>query len=238
MAGVEQMYLRLRHVRGIGGGAGHGERRIVLAPEHQGGRLPLPKISLPRRIGGDVVPIIIEQLGLDVRFAGTVQKCELVGPGIRIIEFGTRTPADMPGFMQLLTGIYLLVGLTWFNVFRDAAPLYMAGLAFTAYGIHWFAMAHQRYIDSNVQLDGWMAIAFLFLSMLGVDVFWRAGDIPVMILFVGLTLIYATEIPTRFLSWNLGGRVTGLFQFVTGVWLMYCTYAMTVDLALSAKAWI
>jgi hypothetical protein len=144
----------------------------------------------------------------------------------------------MPGFMQFLTGIYLLIGLTWFNVFRDAAPLYMAGLAFTAYGIHWFAMAHRRYINSNVQLDGWMALAFLFLSILGVDVFWRAGDIPVMIIFVGLTLIYATEVPTRLLLWNSGLRLIGLLQFVTGVWLMYCTYAMTVNLALGAKAWI
>jgi len=144
----------------------------------------------------------------------------------------------MPGFMQFLTGIYLLIGLTRFNVFRNAAPLYMAGLAFTAYGIHWFAMAHRRYINSNVQLDGWMALAFLFLSILGVDVFWRAGDIPVMIIFVGLTLIYATEVPTRLLSWNSGLRLIGLLQFVTGVWLMYCTYAMTVNLALGAKAWI
>jgi hypothetical protein len=128
--------------------------------------------------------------------------------------------------------------LTWFNVFRNAAPLYMAGLAFTAYGIHWFAMAHRRYIDSSAQLDGWMAIAFLFLSILGVDVFYRAGDIPVMIIFVGLTLIYATEIPTRLLSWKSGTRLIGLFQFVTGVWLMYCTYAITVNLALGAKVWI
>jgi hypothetical protein len=44
----------------------------------------------------------------------------------------------MPGFMQFITGVYLLVGLTWFNVFGNAAPLYMADLAFTAYGIHWF----------------------------------------------------------------------------------------------------
>jgi len=65
----------------------------------------------------------------------------------------------------------------------------MAGLAFTAYGIHWFAMAHRRYIDSSAQLDGWMAVAFLFLSILGVDVFRRSGDIPVMTIFVGLTLI-------------------------------------------------
>ena len=144
----------------------------------------------------------------------------------------------MPGFMQFLTGIYLLTGLTWFNVFSNAAPLYMAGLAFTAYGIHWFAMAHRRYIGSSAQLDGWMAVAFLFLSILGVDVFWRSGDIPVMIIFVGLTLIYATEVPTRLLSWNSGNRIIGLLQLITGVWLMYCTYAMTVDLALGAKAWI
>jgi hypothetical protein len=42
-----------------------------------------------------------------------------------------------------------------------------------------------------------MAIGFLFLSGLGVDVFRRAADIPVMIIFVGLTLIYTFEIPTR-----------------------------------------
>lgn len=46
----------------------------------------------------------------------------------------------MPGFLQFLTGVYLMIGLTWFNVSGNAAPLYMAGLAFTAYGIHWFAM--------------------------------------------------------------------------------------------------
>jgi len=53
----------------------------------------------------------------------------------------------MPGFMQFITGVYLMVGMTWFGVFAKSAPLYMAALAFTAYGIHWFAMAHRRYID-------------------------------------------------------------------------------------------
>ena len=144
----------------------------------------------------------------------------------------------MQGFMQFLTGVYLLIGLTWFNVFGDAAPLYMAALAFTAYGIHWFAMAHRRYINSSVQLDAWMSIAFLFLSLLGVDVFRRAGDIPVMIIFVGLTFIYAIEVPTRFLTWKLGARLIGLFQMLTALWLLYCTYAITVDLALGAKVWI
>ena len=144
----------------------------------------------------------------------------------------------MPGFMQFITGIFLLVGLTWFNVFGNAAPLYMAGLAFTAYGIHWFAMAHRRYIDSSAQPDGWMAIAFLFISILGIDVFAAAHDIPVEIIFVGLALIYASEIPTRLFSWGPGARLVGFFQFLTGIWLMYCTYAITVNLALGAKAWI
>ena len=88
----------------------------------------------------------------------------------------------MPGFMQFLTGIYLLTGLTWFNVFSKAAPLYMAGLAFTAYGIHWFAMAHRDTSVLAAQPDDWMAIAFLFVSLLGVLGFGRAGDIPVMII--------------------------------------------------------
>jgi len=62
----------------------------------------------------------------------------------------------MPGFCQFLTGVYLIVGLTWFNVFGNAAPLYMAGVAFTVYGIHWFAMAHRRYLGSSAAPDGWI----------------------------------------------------------------------------------
>ena len=139
----------------------------------------------------------------------------------------------MPGFLQLLTGVYLIVGLTWLNVFGNSAPLYMAGLAFTAYGIHWFAMAHRRYIGSSSVPDGWMAIAFLFLSILGLDVFFRAGDMPVAAIFTGLTLIYLVEIPTRFLSWSAGGRLVGLLQLVTGIWLMYCTYTTATHLALA-----
>ena len=48
----------------------------------------------------------------------------------------------------------------------------------------------------------------------------------------------AIEIPTRLFSWTAGSRLVGLFQFVTGIWPMYCTYAMTVDLALGANAWV
>src|SRR6202043_2342619 len=112
----------------------------------------------------------------------------------------------MPGFLQFLTGVYLIVGLTWFNVFGNAAPLYMAGVAFTVYGIHWFAMAHRRYIGSSGAPDGWMAIAYCFISALGTYVFGNAGDIPVMIIFVGLTLIYLVEILTHLAGWTGGSR--------------------------------
>jgi hypothetical protein len=114
----------------------------------------------------------------------------------------------MPGFMQFLTGLSV-DGTDLVHVFGKAAPLYMTGHAFTAYGIHWFAMSYRRYIDSSAQPDGWTAIAFLFLSILGVDVFRRAGEIPVMLIFVGLALIYAIEIPTRLLSCTPGGRLVG-----------------------------
>jgi hypothetical protein len=54
----------------------------------------------------------------------------------------------MPGFCQFITGIILFVGLTWLQVFTKAAPLYMAALAFTAYGVHWFAIGWNRYRGS------------------------------------------------------------------------------------------
>jgi hypothetical protein len=103
-----------------------------------------------------------------------------------------------------------MIRLTWFNVFGNAAPLYMASLAFTAYGIHWFAMAHRRYIGSSAQPDSWMAIGFLFLSLLGTGVFLKAGDIPVMIVFIGLSLIYAAEIPTNLIGLEFWPSIGGL----------------------------
>ncbi|HEU5349274.1 MAG TPA: hypothetical protein VFU63_11750 [Ktedonobacterales bacterium] len=137
----------------------------------------------------------------------------------------------MPGFMQFITGVYLMVGMTWFGVFAKSAPLYMAALAFTAYGIHWFAMAHRRYIGSSADADGWMAIAFLIISILGVVVFLLDNDIPVAIVFIGLSLIYLTEIPARFASSAAASRTVGLWQVLTGVWLMYMTIATVLNLS-------
>jgi hypothetical protein len=84
----------------------------------------------------------------------------------------------MPGFCQFLTGVYLIVGLTWFGVFANAAPLYMAGVAFTVYGIHWFAMAYRRYVGSSAVPDGWMAVAYFFISALGTYMFEKPETFP------------------------------------------------------------
>ena len=143
----------------------------------------------------------------------------------------------MPGFMQFLTGVYLMLGLTLFTVFQSDAPLYMAAVAFTAYGIHWFALAYRRYTGASSELEAWMAIPFLLLSILGVVVFGVAGATAVAILFVGLSLIYATEIPTRFGVFH-GQRLVGLWQVLTGVWLTYLTYGTVLNLALHKHWWV
>jgi len=143
----------------------------------------------------------------------------------------------MPGFMQFLTGVYLMVGLTWFAAFRGDPPLYMAALAFTAYGVHWFAMGYRRYIGAGSDVEGWMAIPFLLLSILGAVVFAQAGAGPLAVLFTGLSLVYATEIPTRFGVFN-GGRLVGLWQVLTGCWLIYLTYGTVFNAALHRHWWV
>ena len=67
----------------------------------------------------------------------------------------------MPGFMQFLTGTYLFLGLTVFNAFQASPVLYMAATAFTAYGVHWFALGINRYYGGDTTVDGYMAVAFL-----------------------------------------------------------------------------
>jgi hypothetical protein len=146
--------------------------------------------------------------------------------------------AWMSGFMQFITGIYLMIGLTWFGVFDKAAPLYMAALAFTAYGVHWFAVAYRRYIGASSMPEGWMAIPFSLIGILGTLVFFAAGDVPVGIVFIGLTLVYLTEIPTNFGVWPNGRRLIGFWQILTGIWLLYMTYGVTMNLALGKHWWV
>jgi len=142
------------------------------------------------------------------------------------------------GFGQLITGTYLMIGLSWFPVYRNAPPLYMAAVAFSVYGIHWIVIGVRRFTESDYGPEAWMGIPLLGLSLLGAISFGRAGDIPAVILFIGLVLIYVTEIPARFLNSKTWEKGTGLFQLLTAIWLLYLTYGVTLNLANGAHWWV
>ena len=143
----------------------------------------------------------------------------------------------MPGFCQLLTGMILFVGLTWWQVFTKAAPLYMAALAFSAYGIHWFAIGWNRYRGNDPRPNAGMCVAYMVVSAMGAFVFFVAGDIPVGILFLGLFAIYFADFFASF-AIVLGERMLGLFHLMTGVWLMYLAFAAAVNFSLKYSWWL
>jgi hypothetical protein len=136
----------------------------------------------------------------------------------------------MPGFCQFVTGIILFVGLTWFQVFKQP-PLYMAALAFSAYGIHWFAIGWNRYRGDDPRPNAGLSVAYLVLSAMGATVFFSVGDWPVGLVFVGLLAVYVSEFFAS-IGIAIAERALGLFRIVTGAWLMYVAYAVTVDFAL------
>jgi hypothetical protein len=133
----------------------------------------------------------------------------------------------MPGFMQFLVGVYLWVGLSWFHSFREP-PLYMAALAFTAYGVHWWAIGMGRAFGSDARPNAFMSIAFTFISVIGIIVFFHADDWPVGLLFIGLTCIYVSDFFAS-LGNVLGERALGFFHLLTGAWLMYLTFAAALN---------
>ena len=142
----------------------------------------------------------------------------------------------MPGSLQFLTGVYLWVGLVWFHSFREPA-LYMAALAFTAYGVHWWAIGLGRALGADPQPNGLMSIPFFLLSALGAFVFFAADDVPVGILFCGLSFVYAFELFGSFGN-ELAERALGLTHIVVGLWLMYLAWAATVNFALGYSWWL
>jgi hypothetical protein len=136
----------------------------------------------------------------------------------------------MPGFCQFVTGIILFVGLTWFQVFKEP-PLYMAALAFSAYGIHWFAIGWNRYRGDDPRPNAGLSVAYMVISAMGATVFFSVGDWPVGLVFAGLLAVYVSEFFAS-VGVSLAERALGLFRIVTGAWLMYLAYAVTVDFAL------
>ena len=143
----------------------------------------------------------------------------------------------MPGFMQFITGIYLFAGLTLFGTFKTPA-LYMAALAFTAYGVHWFALGWNRLRRTDPRVNVGMTVAFLLLSILGVIVFFKVGDAPVGGLFIGLACVYVADFfaslkPDLPGIADLAERALGFFRIGTGFWLMYLTFAVALNFILN-----
>jgi hypothetical protein len=142
----------------------------------------------------------------------------------------------MPGFMQFITGVYLFLGLTLFGTFRTPA-LYMAALAFTAYGVHWFALGWNRLREADARVNLGMCIAFLLISILGIIVFFKVGDAPVAGVFIGLACVYVTEffaslkidLPTFGAA---AERALGFVRIGTGLWLMYLVFAVVLNFVL------
>ena len=139
----------------------------------------------------------------------------------------------LPGLCQLVTGIVLFVGLTWFKVFDDDA-LYMAAVAFSAYGIHWFALGWNRYQGNSIKPNAGMSVAFMVLSALGAVVFFHAGVWAVGVLFAGLFLVYLSEFFGAFGN-EAADRALGLFHTLTGVWLMYLTVSTTLNITIGTN---
>lgn len=149
----------------------------------------------------------------------------------------------MPGFCQFVTGVYLFVALTLFQSLKDPA-LYTAALAFSAYGIHWFALGWNRYQGNDPRTTGYMAIPFIVISVLGLWVFFSVGAWPVGTLFVGLVVIYVCELFAGFRigarepgadgtgAFNPGERALGAAHIIVGLWLMYLTFATTLNISL------
>ena len=134
----------------------------------------------------------------------------------------------MPGFCQLLSGVILFVGLTWLGVFTASPPLYMAALAFSAYGIHWFAIGWNRYRRNDARTNAGMCVAYMLISAMGATVFFKATDWPVGLLFLGLFGVYFFDFFVA-IGIKLSEKALGLVRIATGCWLMYLAYAVAVD---------
>lgn len=140
----------------------------------------------------------------------------------------------LAGFAQLVTGVILFLGLTLFQVFTNDANLYMAALAFSAYGIHWFVLGWNRYRGNDPRPNAGMAVGFTILSALGAVVFFSAGTWAVGVLFALLVAVYVTDFGEA-VGISGAKRGLGLSHVVTGLWLMYLTVAVVLNFAVGTS---
>jgi hypothetical protein len=198
-------------------------------------------ISLPE---SPFAPLAVGFFGLGTGYLiyGTQ---ELVGYPRRdeSVDFGTGVwGLWMPGFMQFFAGVYLFAGLTLFGTFT-APALYMAALAFTAYGVHWFALGWNRMRRVDPRINVGMCVAYTLISVLGIIVFFSVHDNPVGGVFIGLTGVYVTEFFSSMKAdlpgiGALAERGTGIFRIGTGFWLMYLTFAVVLNFVLKYNLWL
>jgi uncharacterized membrane protein len=103
-------------------------------------------------------------------------------------------------------------------------------------------MGWARLQGADPRPNGYMSIAFIIISVLGLTVFFRAGDWPLGLLFTGLALVYVADFFASFKlgvkvgadgreSTNVGEKALGLAHIVVGLWLMYLTIATTLNIA-------
>jgi hypothetical protein len=75
-----------------------------------------------------------------------------------------------------------------------------------------------------------MSFAFILLSVVGAIVFFHADDWPVGVLFCGLAGVYGC-VAAASVGARIGVRALGLLHLLTGLWLMYLSVAVLLDLA-------
>jgi hypothetical protein len=86
-----------------------------------------------------------------------------------------------------------------------------------------------------------MTVAYTIISVLGIVVFFKASDWPVGLLFIGLTLIYVSDFFASAIGLlpetmnKMGERSLGLWHLLTGLWLMYLTWATALNLSNGMK---
>jgi hypothetical protein len=107
----------------------------------------------------------------------------------------------------------------------------MAALAFTAYGVHWWALGMQRALGGDARTNALMCVAFTALSALGIVVFFHHGvDRPAGGVFIGLVAVYVSEFFAT-VGVPHAEKVLGFFRLGTAGWLMYLTWAVTLNFA-------
>jgi hypothetical protein len=82
-----------------------------------------------------------------------------------------------------------------------------------------------------------MTVAFLLISILGIIVFFKAGDAPVGGVFIGLTCVYTAEFfatlgPDAPRVSRPGQRALGFFHLGTAFWLIYLVFAVALNFVL------